>query len=342
MGVEDDRVEVSTAVAVRGDVGFFFGTLKWIEARRLLVEVDAELDPGDEIDVRITLAPTTGTSLLNAIVTRPLVTAKDEIARYLLEIVRIAPDQRALLDDWKLNVKNRGTFSRFDTVVSSQRSNPPVASQSNAEVRMALERMARRGTPSAGPATDPFGVRSDLVTGATRGAGRGAMRDALHGAIARGAAGRPAAGSQPPPHSVPPRSVPPISSDGPGRVVASGGTNPGFWIPSPQPVRDPSIATTQTRTAHWMQVTWHAPAAFERDARLQLCNYILVLQAGGAEPLPSQEPLRVMLHHGDLQLECAATIKAHGPQSATYRLMLDPLQIERLRQWSLDYLPRSR
>ncbi|MDP2306432.1 MAG: hypothetical protein Q8P18_10440 [Pseudomonadota bacterium] len=340
MAGPDDRVEISTAVAVRGDMGFFFGLLKWVEPARLMIEVDAELEPGDEVDVRITLAPTTSTALLNAVVTRPLVTASGETPRYLFGIRRMAADERALLDDWIRNVRNRGTFASFETV--STRSSDSGNGQSNPDVRRALERMARKGSGTPSPATDPFGVRSDISTAVTRATGRGAMRDALHGAISRGTAGRSAEGAQDSPAPSTPPASPPLTS-GPGRVVASGGTYPGFAVPNGAPTRDPSFAVTQTRTSNWMQVTWEGRAAFDRDARLQLCNYVLVL-VPGTQPLPQrlpdQEPLRIMLRHAEIQLECAATIKAYGPDSATYRLMLDPLQIATLRQWGQDYIAR--
>jgi hypothetical protein len=85
-----------------------------------------------------------------------------------------------------------------------------------------------------------------------------------------------------------------------------------------------------------MEVRWFASANFDRDSRIHLLNFLLVLQRD-AEPLPALEPLRIMLRHNELHLECAATVKAISPQSATYRLLLDPLQIERLRQWAADY-----
>ncbi|MDP2316733.1 MAG: hypothetical protein Q8P41_27810 [Pseudomonadota bacterium] len=388
MATNEERVDVRTAVAVRGDTGFFFGTLRWIEPNRLLVEVDAELEGGDELDVRVTLTPTPATALLRAVVARALVIARGESPRYVLDITGIAPAERHLLDEWTRNVRNKGTFSRFDTVISTHGNPSGERGQSNADVRLALERMSRRpgGPGSLGPQTDPFGARSDIQTGSSNGAGRGAVRDALRSAIARGTVGRgtptpgtptpsaptpsaPTPGtrtpSTPPPSTLrsggsgsssgwpgpPARSTPstastpgsPRSNDlytdrgGPGRVVAIGGTNPGF--PAPQGTRpgtDPTYATTQTRTAHWMEVRWHNPADFDRDCRLQLCNYILVLQRG-AEPLPDREPLRIVVRHGDLQLDCEARIKAQSTQVTTYRLMFDALQIERLEQWTIDY-----
>jgi hypothetical protein len=353
VGAVDERIEISAAVAIRGDSGFFFGALRWIEPKRLLIEVDAELEPGEEIDVRITLAPTSHTALLTARVTRPLVTAHGETPRYVVDILTMSVSERVLLDEWMRNVKTRGTFSRFETVVSSHRAAERNDSQANAEVRQALERMSRKPLSASGsspvppPQTDPFGVRSDLVTGAQLGAGRGAVRDALLSAIARGTAGRSAAGpSRPPapaaqlPPASPPSSPPPEPSSarpGPGRVVATGGTSPGFAAPSvTRPGTDPAYATTLTNHAQWMEVRWFASANFDRDSRIHLLNFLLVLQRD-AEPLPALEPLRIMLRHNELHLECAATVKAISPQSATYRLLLDPLQIERLRQWAADY-----
>lgn len=342
----DDRVEISTAIAVRGDMGFFFGSLRWIESGRLSIQLDAELESGDSVDVRITLAPTTATALLYAVVARPLVTAKTETPGYVLDIIRMAPNEQALLEEWTHNIRNRGTFSKFSTAATQHSVPPSGGGQSNADVRSALERMARRGTgtPSSGPA-DPFGVRSDIVTGSSRGGGaeritgRGAMRDALHGAIARGAAARSSPGAPTPAATTP--TPPSERNEGLGRVVASGGTPSGFGVPTAdRPARDPSFATVQTHTASWMQVSWHSPAAFDRDARVQLCNYVLQLEADG-EPLPDKEPLRIMLCHAGLQLECAATVRAHGTRSASYRLMLDGLQVAELRQWGLDYAHRS-
>ncbi len=144
------------------------------------------------------------------------------------------------------------------------------------------------------------------------------------------------------PRSVSPPSVPP---DAPGivrigsdkaRSVPPGVSPPSVPPATHPPVRDPVYATTTTKSATWMEVRWHDRDVFERDARLQLCNYILVL-VKDRDPLPDHEPLVIVVRHGDLQVECAASIKAMGPNGATYRLLLDALQLERLRTWLADY-----
>ncbi len=362
------RINVTTAVAVRAESGLFFGTLRWIEAERLLVEIDAEFEQGDELDVRITLAPTTSTALLNAVVARPLVTAKGESNRYILDIIRVTATEKVLLDDWKGNVGNRGTFSTFNTVVTSQRFGESSSAQSNAEVRQALARMARRPPPSGSKAySDAFELPSDIVTGGTSGSSRGAMRDALKGAIARGAAGRAVASARPPDASsvAPTRPVPPVGYTPSVAPVAPtpsvAPVVPSSPVPSPPvppkmatapvvpaapppaaaltpktPSSDPSYASTQTRHACWVEVRWHDPDTFAQACRSHLFDGMLVLKRGNDE-LPSLMPMRVMLRHAELLVECAASVVAHTAHAASYRLQLDALQLERLHLWVDDY-----
>jgi hypothetical protein len=102
------------------------------------------------------------------------------------------------------------------------------------------------------------------------------------------------------------------------------------------PTRDPTYATTQTRVAQWLEVRWHTRKAFGQACRHQLCNQLLVLARDG-EPLPDHEPLRIMLRHGTVQVESAATVKAHGAFGATYKLQLDTLQLEQLNQWAIEH-----
>jgi hypothetical protein len=84
-----------------------------------------------------------------------------------------------------------------------------------------------------------------------------------------------------------------------------------------------------------MEVRWRTPAIFERDARLQLSNYMLVLARAEA-PLPDG-PVRLMLRHADFALDCGARLRASGAHGATWQLDLDALQLERIRQWLKDY-----
>lgn len=380
----DERVSVNTSVAVRGDSGFFFGTLRWIEPKRVLVEIDAELADREAVDVRITLSPSSTTALFRGAIGRTLVTARREPARYIIEILDFVAEDKEKFAGWLKNVRTRGTFSNFENVVSAQ---PDERSRSGAEVRQALERLARR--PISSSAADPFGVRSDIVTNGESGAGRTAVRDALRGALTRNRGAAPPPVSAPPPPSGPGRIVasaptaspPPRAPDVPGTVrIGGGGTNTvGPMAPStpgvspashspaagaprtvrigssdtpsgashapaspreaalaPPPVRDPTYATTSTRSATWMEVRWHDPEGFARDTRLQLLNGILVVSKA-FDRLPDREPLRVVLRHDAFVVECDGAVKAVGSAATTYRLTFDALQFDRLQGWLDDY-----
>src|SRR5688572_7737338 len=100
MGPADQRVDINTSAAVRCASGFFFGTARWIHGDRVMVELDSELVVGDDLDLRLTLVPTSGTALAKAVVHRVLVTAKDEPNRYVLQVRDVAPEDKARFSAW--------------------------------------------------------------------------------------------------------------------------------------------------------------------------------------------------------------------------------------------------
>lgn len=359
-----ERIEINTSVGVRGENGMFFGNMRWLEPRRLLVEIAAEFAPRENVDVRINLMPTPATALLAGRVERALVTANGEVPRYLIDILTMKQEEKERLDAWTANVRGRGTFSNFDVISTSA----PVSQQSSSDVQRALARLAQRPL-SDSPATDPFGVRSDVVTNTAGSGGRTSVRDALKEALQRraapGAPGRLVAGEvkpqaprpEPAPGRVVASSVPPRSDttaprsdiqtatprSGAGRSDAvfpppdAGKAGAPIARPASAPadVSDPVYATSVARGETWMEVRWRSATIFERDARLQICNYMLVLSKG-ATPLPDG-PVRVMLRHADFALDCGARLRAAGVHGATWQLDLDALQIERVRQWLKTY-----
>lgn len=345
------RTTVQTSVALRAEAGFFFGMVRSVDDRRVLVEVDAPLVEGEPLDVRVTLSPTQMTALFKGRVARVLATAAGETPRFLLDIGAFATGDREKFDAWIQNVRNRGTFASFDSALSGFSS--AAGGGASSEVRQALQRMAGRPL-SAGPTTDPFGARSDIESGNVAGGGRNAVRDALRAALARRSDGSAppstptapppvgrvvASGPAAPPTSVAPRSSPPPSTPSGVSRAPTPSTPSGVSraTPSTPPgAADPAYATTLTRTATWMEVHWRDPALFERDARLQLANQILVL-ARGPSPLPTTGALRLVLRHQDVQLDCEATVRATGADGVTYRLQLDALQLERVRGWVAAY-----
>jgi hypothetical protein len=360
MGPTNERIDVNTSVAVRGGRGFFFGTLKWIHGERVLVEVDAELDPGETVDVRVTLGPGPGTALAKATVHRALVTGWGETTRYVLSVSEVAPDDRAALDAWIGNARARGTWQSFDAVSAAQ----PIAQSrqgaTRAETRAALERMGSRGggPPSGVSAGDPFGLRSDA---ASSGSARAAMRDALRKAIAAPPGAPPPARApspEPPPSivSVAPASRPPASVP-PSRPVLPPGAS-GAFTSLPPPSRmglppvphrppaaapmavpggaDPTYASTATSSCAWLEVRWSSPAAFADDVEGLLADPRVVLPNLGP-PLPDRAPLRFVLRHDDFVLDCAGEVVEHGPFGATYRLALNASSKNALQAWREGY-----
>jgi hypothetical protein len=350
-----ERIEINTSVGVRGANGMFFGNVRWLEPKRLLIEIAAEFEAREAVDVRINLMPTSATALLTGRVDRALATAKDEVSRYLIDVTGIGKEDKERLDAWIQNVKGRGTFSNFDVMSSSHQG----TAQSPSDVRQALQMLSQRPLSST-PTTDAFGVRSDVVTTAASSGGRTGVRDALREALTRRSApGRvvaevPAAPAPPRvdpsranpgrvvatqsvPPRVGPRSVPPGSSSRIDAVSPAPAPKQGIAQPAtiPQGTTEPIYASRVAGGETWMEVRWRTPAIFERDARLQLSNYMLVLARAEA-PLPDG-PVRLMLRHADFALDCGARLRASGAHGATWQLDLDALQLERIRQWLKDY-----
>ncbi|MFN7145075.1 MAG: hypothetical protein ACK4YP_14960, partial [Myxococcota bacterium] len=209
-GARVERIVVNTSIAVRSELGFYFGTMRTVEGTRAVVEIAAPLEDGEAIEARVTLSPARATALFRGHVARALVTAEGETPRFLLSLDDCNEDDRAPYEGWLRNVRNRGTFSNFDTVVSTHEHE---GSRSSAEIRRALEQLSRRAPGSS----SVFGPDSDLITNpGVAGPGRGAVRDALRSAIARTAAGRAAAPPADWVNAPIPEPVP-----GPGRVVAT-------------------------------------------------------------------------------------------------------------------------
>ncbi|MFZ5480561.1 MAG: hypothetical protein ACOZNI_27610 [Myxococcota bacterium] len=402
MGPSNERIDVNTSVAVRGERGFFFGTMRWVHGERLLVEVDASLDQGEYVDLRVTLGPGPGTALTRAVVQRALVTGKGEIPRYVFSVVDIAADERAALEAWLRNVKARGTFQSFDAISAATPIAEGMSGATKAETKAALERMNARSHQS-NVAADPFGLRSDVKSS---GSAREAMRAALRKAIAAPPEAPPAAAPPPTPpspppfemgapkHAVPPvsmpKAVPPVSVTPSRQVVPPlratlppGATGTRGSLPptaraglpplppeaprSPMPVEarppeatrpafdphgasrppasapvatpggaDPTYASTATRSTGWLEVRWSSPAVFADDVDALLRDATLVLPNLGV-PLPDSAPLRVMLRHADLVLDCPGDVVEHGPFGATYRLDLDGVARRALASWRADY-----
>lgn len=321
MGPGDERIDVNTAAAVRGDAGFHFGTLRYVQGERFVIELDAELDPGQEVEVRITLQPV-GTAFVRALVQRPLAVGKTEAARWVMQTVSIAPDDRARLAAWLHNKRSRGTLSNFDAISTAGSGNRPMQQTSSTEVRAALQRLSQRSlgassTPTDAPAADPYGLRSDIGTApAAAAGGRAAMRDAL-----KRAATKPPLGAAPPQAAAPPQVTAP-------RAPAVAPPDAPFT-----PTRDPSYASTATRSATWLEVRWSSSELFAKDTRGLLVDPTLHLQPLPNAPLPDRDPVRVMLRHAELVVECGAVVKAHSPYGASYRLTLGDAERAMVTNW---------
>ena len=77
---------------------------------------------------------------------------------------------------------------------------------------------------------------------------------------------------------------------------------------------------------------WDSTNRFNEWCVTQLLNYTLILP-GGADVLPTRGPVRVLLSHDDVQIDCGAQVQAQGATSVSYRLELDLPQVELLRKW---------
>jgi hypothetical protein len=125
----------------------------------------------------------------------------------------------------------------------------------------------------------------------------------------------------------------------PGRRAQSAALPSAPIAADPEPHREPTYAVADTRTAAWLNVRWGTSSAFARDVRGILQDGILTLSATGA-PLPLRNPMRVMLTHEGLCVECGAAMRRHSPAGASYALDLDPLQRSELQLWLDGYSRR--
>lgn len=172
MIIAPERVDFYTTASVRCASGYHFGHGRSFQGDRLLLEIDASLEPGERVEVRLTLTDARITVLVQARVVRALVTTQDDTARWSLAVESVAETDRAALETWLANQKAGGTWSRFD-VLSAEGPLGSGMSASNTEVRSALARMARR-TASDIHDSQLAGTRSDLDPDTSH---RSAMRE---------------------------------------------------------------------------------------------------------------------------------------------------------------------
>lgn len=177
-------------------------------------------------------------------------------------------------------------------------------------------------------------VRAEVDADPTRPLGPPALTRTDPGEAARGRAGATAVTLPNPAHDTLVPASPAPAGD---PLSVEPALEPPTWrssLPGATPPRggDPSFAVARSKRASWLEVRWSSPDRFREWCTTQLLNYTLVLPAG-PDVLPTRGPIRVLLSHEDVQIDCAASVQAEGPAAVSYRLELDLPQIERLRRW---------
>ncbi len=350
MALTEERVKLDTTAAIRAPQGFFFGKGMALHGDRLLVEVDASLEPGDAVEVRLTLAPTDSTALLDAQVVRALVTGAGETPRYAVHVVGVRAVDRPMLDAWVTNQRVGGTFSRFDLL--SQAGHDTMRGNTPEEVRAALARVAQRpGTVPANPSTRTL---SGLSEG---GPGRDAMRDALRRAVLADAAqpvptppttsaprpppARPAApppfGAPPPPprpplHPAPPRPGPSLAPPGLAGVRAPAAS--AAAVPSTMggaAVLEPAWSAFSAAGTTWIEARWSSRLAFLQAVEALFRESTVRLHAASVDP-PTAGALKFILRFDTLVVEADAQVRAQSNASVVYSLVLGSAAAETLRR----------
>jgi serine/threonine protein kinase len=95
---------------------------------------------------------------------------------------------------------------------------------------------------------------------------------------------------------------------------------------------DPSYSSARSRTATWLEVRWESAERFRHTCGTQLINYVLVLPRAGGSP-PTEGAIRALLSHGNVHIDCPATVQVATVSAVTYRLELDHRQLETLHRW---------
>ncbi len=364
MLLTDTRVDFDTTAAVRAPAGFFFGKGRALHADRLLVEVDGHLDPGDRVEVRLTLSPSDVTVHLDVRVVRQMVTAPGEMARWSLSVESLSTSDRALFDAWLVNQKAGGTYSRFDLVSRHDAIGATMQGASNTEVRAALARMAARD----GSEPAPRSVMSGLAAG---GPGRDAMRDALRRAalgpppstpatspMASPTQGHAAPGLPPRPPSLgqgaaaglPPRAgaaagmgaasgLPPRPPVTTSAAVAGLPPRPTTGVPSAPPIvpsaaapqREPSVAVFSAGTTTWVELRWTTYAAFLPAAQCLLAATELRVPTQPGVSLPTAGSIRVVARHLQCVVEGIAHAAGQSTSSVSYVVVLPSPALATLR-----------
>lgn len=184
--VVEGRLAPHASVAVRNRNGMAFGTLCWIEQDRLMIELDGELDAAEHCQLRVDVSPLRGTVLVEGRALRQLVTASDEMPRYVLKLLSVAEADIPTYDAWLDRIPAQGSSHRETSILSG------ISTASAASAARAATSPSSARSTSGIIDRRPASTLSSTVPApvSTSGSGATSARDRLREAL-RGLARRP-------------------------------------------------------------------------------------------------------------------------------------------------------
>lgn len=369
-GPAEGRITVKASTGVQGNGALNFGKLVWVDGPRLYLQVDSELRMGDALMLRVDLSPAPGTALLEGEVMRALPAAAGEAQAYLVRLRSVSPADAGPWQRFLQAKQSGGTLSNLSDVRDSGQAlqpsygsrggiggstqpPPPFSGRAStfsaagthssanpagtgrSAMRDALKAAMNRpseapaplsGAPHGGvaPASLPPLSAAAAVAASGSGAGSPSTSGRPHSASADWARTYAPAPPTPPPAVVTPQALPPR------RPLPTGLSVPPPAHPSPM-VEDPTWLATNIAGRFYVEVKWSSADTFSHDVHTQLMANVLTLVSDG-RALPAAPPVHLVLRHGTLAVQCAATPMRVQPLAVTYRLELDPSHLAELRR----------
>jgi hypothetical protein len=160
---QEERLDVQVSVAVRVGGTVAFGTLLWLDGGRLLIEVDGDFQDGETAEIRLDLTPLAGTALIHAQVHRQLVTAPDEMARFVFRPSTVADDDAERFQGWLGQMRVGGTVKDLSTLSNSRERAPQSTwHERHATLQRVDARLRTTPAPAAGADRPSEQVRNAL------------------------------------------------------------------------------------------------------------------------------------------------------------------------------------
>lgn len=318
------RLDFNASIALKHQGLMSFGTASWIQDETLGFTADAELDVGEQAEIRLELTGLPDTVLADIVVVKARPDPRSEAFRYAARIQGMTPGDRDLLDQW---VEERSQGSTSFTAERMLASLTASAVENRARRAGAVTGERTTPRPSGSPRSSQTWTPSSSVS-QNHERGRARINQALRQRLDAPA---PTETSTAPAAPRPPRTRDGDSDD---RSVASTFSTSSVYsttsVADKESAFDPQVSWAEGDQR--ATVTWQDPHNLIHDWKTYLCNKAL--------PLPMEHPhpkrgtrlaLRLVLPDGQ-SVTIRSRVSGRSGRTVLFSVELSPGVRHKLRQ----------